>query len=58
MRGILVRPAVRVLFLLLVLWGVVLPPPCPAQETPNIIKFADYVQFYEQIKNTEDFRRQ
>jgi phosphonate transport system substrate-binding protein len=40
MRGILVRPARRVFFLLLVLWGVVIPPLCPAHESPNIVKFA------------------
>ena len=40
MRGILVRSTRRVFFLLLVLWGVVIPPLCPAHESPNIIKFA------------------
>lgn len=40
MRRMSAGPAVRVLFLLLILGGVAFPPPCSAQETPDIIKFA------------------
>ena len=42
MRGILARPTVRCFFLVLALWGVVLPPSCPAEQKPNILKFAVY----------------
>ncbi len=40
MFGILIRPTAMFVFLLLTLWGVVIPNPSPAHEAPNIIKFA------------------
>ena len=40
MRRILTRPAFKVFFLLLALWGMALPQLCPAHETTDAIRFA------------------
>jgi phosphonate transport system substrate-binding protein len=40
MLGTLIKPTAMFVFLLLTLWGVVIPKPSPAHEAPHIIKFA------------------
>ncbi|MDD2270646.1 MAG: phosphate/phosphite/phosphonate ABC transporter substrate-binding protein [Desulfuromonadaceae bacterium] len=42
MLGIVIKPTARFVFLLLIVWGVVVPHQSPAHEAPNIIKFAVY----------------